>query len=190
MLAVPLATCCKRPIPQMLWIEHIRTNRDILGEADARHCQPPGAWRIVVHDLSPFDLNVDEPSVRHKCAYVLGTDLNRSETGRPLILKSFYSAPDCKKCSFLPRADRLATPRRSTSLACLSGGGGGEASNPPAGAGVSSSAWRFLRRLCLFNFRPAQIKECPHDDRNHWPRRVGWIGCEICLNLADKNCIR
>src|SRR6478735_1660935 len=82
MLAVRLATCCERPIPKMLWIEHIRTNREILGEADARHCQPPGAWRIVVHDLSPFDLNVDEPSVRHKCAYVLGIDLNRSESSR------------------------------------------------------------------------------------------------------------
>jgi hypothetical protein len=59
MLAVPLATCCERPIPKMLWIEHIRTKRDILGEADARHCQPPGAWRIVVHDLSPFDRGAD-----------------------------------------------------------------------------------------------------------------------------------
>src|SRR4029077_10828409 len=76
MLAVPLATCCERPIPKMLWIEHIRTNRDVLGEADARHCQPPGAWRIVVHDLSPFD----GPSVPPKCAYVLGVDLNRSES--------------------------------------------------------------------------------------------------------------
>src|SRR5215813_7906645 len=37
---------------------------------------------------------------------------------------------------------------------------------------VSSMAWCWLRRLRLFNFRPAQIKECPHDDRNHWPLRV------------------
>jgi len=51
-MTVPLATCCERPIPKMLWTEHIRTNRDILGEADARHCQPSGAWRIVVRALS------------------------------------------------------------------------------------------------------------------------------------------
>jgi hypothetical protein len=89
MLAVPLATCCERPIPNTLWIEHIRTNRDILGEADARHCQPPGAWRIVVHDLSPFDPNAsfkglgrfDGSSVPHKYAHVLGTNLKRSESG-------------------------------------------------------------------------------------------------------------
>jgi hypothetical protein len=29
MLAVALATCSERPIPKMLWTEHIRTNRDI-----------------------------------------------------------------------------------------------------------------------------------------------------------------
>ena len=94
MLAVRLATCCERPIPKMLWTEHIRTDRDILGEADARHCQPPGAWRIVVHDLSPFDPQcvtqergpIDGPSVPHKCAYVLGIDLNRSESSRQLGL--------------------------------------------------------------------------------------------------------
>src|SRR4029077_12239767 len=87
MLAVPLATCCERPIPNMLWIEHIRTNRDILGEADARHCQPPGAWRIVVHDLSSFDPNASfkglgrsTDRVCPKCGYVLGVDLNRSES--------------------------------------------------------------------------------------------------------------
>jgi hypothetical protein len=33
-----------RERPKILWIEHIRTNRDILREADARHCQPPVAW--------------------------------------------------------------------------------------------------------------------------------------------------
>ena len=83
MLAVPLAMCCERPISKMLWIEHIRTNREILGEADARHCQPPGAWRIVVHDLSPFDPiaslkglgPIDGTSVPNKCAYVLGVGL-------------------------------------------------------------------------------------------------------------------
>src|SRR5262245_39189186 len=32
----------------------------------------------------------------------------------------------------------------------------------------SSLAWCWLRRLRPFNFRPAQIKECPHDNRNHW----------------------
>jgi hypothetical protein len=97
MLAVPLATCCERPIPKMLWIEHIRTNRDVLGEADARHCQPPGAWRIVVHDLSPFDPQcvtqergpIDGPSVPSKCAYVLGVDLNRSESGC-LVAENLY----------------------------------------------------------------------------------------------------
>jgi hypothetical protein len=88
MLAVGLAVCCKRPIPKILCIERIRTNRDILREADARHCQPPGAWRIVVHhDLSPFDPNASFKSVGRldrvcprKCPCVLGIDLNRSES--------------------------------------------------------------------------------------------------------------
>jgi hypothetical protein len=36
-------------------IEHIRTNGDILGESDARHCHRPGTWQMGVHhDLSPF----------------------------------------------------------------------------------------------------------------------------------------
>jgi hypothetical protein len=57
MLDVRLAAFHERPIPKILWIEHIRTSRDILREADARHCQPPGAWRIGVHhDLPPFGL--------------------------------------------------------------------------------------------------------------------------------------
>src|SRR5215813_7081137 len=55
---------------------------------------------------------------------------------------------------------------------------------------VSSMAWCWLRRLRLFNFRPAQIKECPHDDRNHWPLRVSRIGCDIRLDLSDEKCIR
>ena len=54
----------------------------------------------------------------------------------------------------------------------------------------SSLARCCLRRLRLFNFRPAQIKECPHDDRNHWPVRASRIGCDICLDLSDKKCIR
>jgi hypothetical protein len=38
-------------------IEHVQTNRDILGETDARHCQLPGTWQLSVHhDLSPFDV--------------------------------------------------------------------------------------------------------------------------------------
>ena len=52
MLDVRLAAFRERPIPKILWIEHIPTNRDILWEADARHCQPPGAWRIGVHHVS------------------------------------------------------------------------------------------------------------------------------------------
>src|SRR6516162_6157907 len=47
----------------------------------------------------------------------------------------------------------------------------------------SSLAWCCLRRLRLFNFRSAQVKECPHDDRNHWPLRAGMIGCDICIDL-------
>jgi hypothetical protein len=54
MLAVRLAV----PIPKILWIEHIRINRDILWETDARHCQRPGAWQMRVHhDLSPLGLS-------------------------------------------------------------------------------------------------------------------------------------
>src|SRR5262245_55045578 len=49
----------------------------------------------------------------------------------------------------------------------------------------SSLAWRCLRRLRLLNFRPAQIKECPHDDRNHWPFRASRIACNICLDFSD-----
>jgi hypothetical protein len=90
MLHVPLAAFRERPIPKILWIEHIRTSRDILREADARHCQPPGAWRIGVHhDLPPFGLMrqfgergpIDGPSVPTNAPYVLGIDLNRSESG-------------------------------------------------------------------------------------------------------------
>ena len=48
----------RRPVSENLQIEHFRTNRDVLWEADCRHCQPPGAWRIGVHhDLSPFGPN-------------------------------------------------------------------------------------------------------------------------------------
>src|SRR6516162_6576611 len=54
----------------------------------------------------------------------------------------------------------------------------------------SSLAWYCFRRLRLFNFRVAQIKECPHDDRNHWPLRVSRIGCDIRLDLSDEKCIR
>jgi hypothetical protein len=54
----------------------------------------------------------------------------------------------------------------------------------------SSLAWYCLRRLLLFNFRPAKIKECPHDDRKHWPFRASRIACDICLDLSDKQCIR
>ena len=50
-----------------------------------------------------------------------------------------------------------------------------------------SLAWCCLRRLRLFNFRPAQIKECPHDNRNHWSFRASRIGGSICLDLSDKN---
>ena len=50
----------------------------------------------------------------------------------------------------------------------------------------SSLAWYCFRRLRLFNFRVAQIKECPHDDRNHWPLRVSRIGCDIRLDLSDE----
>src|SRR6266446_9913338 len=68
MLAVRLAVCQERPVPKILGIGHIRTNRDALREADARHCQPPGAGRIGSHhDLSPFGPNtrgpIDAPSV-------------------------------------------------------------------------------------------------------------------------------
>jgi hypothetical protein len=89
MLDARLAAFRERPIPKILWIEHIRTNRDILREADARHCQPPGAWRIGVHhDLPPFGLMrqfeergpIDRPSVPANAPYVLGIDLNRSES--------------------------------------------------------------------------------------------------------------
>src|SRR6516165_3058838 len=55
---------------------------------------------------------------------------------------------------------------------------------------VSSMAWCCFRRLRLSNFRPAQIKECPHDDRYYWSLRASRIGCDICLDLSDKKCIR
>jgi hypothetical protein len=42
---------------------------------------------------------------------VLGADLNRSVSGRPLILKGFYSASDCKKCSFFTAAAAQSTCR-------------------------------------------------------------------------------
>jgi hypothetical protein len=54
----------------------------------------------------------------------------------------------------------------------------------------SSLAWCCLRRLRLFNFRPAQVKECPHDNGDHWPFSAGRIGSGICLDLAHKKCIR
>jgi hypothetical protein len=54
----------------------------------------------------------------------------------------------------------------------------------------SSLGWCPLRRLRLFNFRPAQIKQSLHDDRNHWPFRASRIGCDICFDLSDKKCIR
>ena len=61
MVDVRLAALRERPIPKILWIEHIRTNGDTLREADARHCQPPGAWRIGVHhDLPPFGPDASE----------------------------------------------------------------------------------------------------------------------------------
>ena len=53
----------------------------------------------------------------------------------------------------------------------------------------SSLAWCCFRRLRLFNFRPAQIKECPHDDRYYWSLRASRIGCDICLDLSDKKYI-
>jgi hypothetical protein len=57
-------------------IKHFRTNRDILGETDARHCQPPGAWRIGVHhDLSPVGRNASLKSaaiVPRKCSLCWG----------------------------------------------------------------------------------------------------------------------
>jgi hypothetical protein len=89
MLDVRLAAFRGRPVPKILWIEHIRTNRDTLREADARHCQPSGAWRIGVHhDLPPFgpDASFEErgpfdgSSVPANAPYVLGIDLNRSES--------------------------------------------------------------------------------------------------------------
>jgi hypothetical protein len=67
----------ERPIPKILWIEHVPTNRDILREADARHCQPPGAWRVGVHhDLPPLGPDasifeergpIDGVECAHKC---------------------------------------------------------------------------------------------------------------------------
>ena len=82
MLDVRLAAFRERPIPKILWIEHIWTNRDTLREADARHCQPSGAWRIGVHhDLPPFGPDAsDGSSVPANAPYVLGIDLNRSES--------------------------------------------------------------------------------------------------------------
>jgi hypothetical protein len=118
-LAVRLAACCERPIPKMLWIEHIRTNRDILREADARHYQPPWAWRIVVHDLSPFDPNASFKGLGrstdrvcpHKCAYVLGTDLNRSESSRPLACPLLSLPPPLANVAIA--ASRVAALRSS-----------------------------------------------------------------------------
>jgi hypothetical protein len=63
----------------MLWIEHIRTNRDNLGEADARHCQPPGAWRIVVHDLDISNNQIIS------AAFMGTVGLNWQFSGRPVV---------------------------------------------------------------------------------------------------------
>jgi hypothetical protein len=62
----------------------------VIGGSAETHCQPPAAWRIVVHDLSPFDPNASFKGLGRstdrvcppKCAYVLGVDLNRSESSR------------------------------------------------------------------------------------------------------------
>src|SRR5262249_29948957 len=45
----------------------------------------------------------------------------------------------------------------------------------------SSLVWCCLRRLRFFNFRPTQIKECPHDNRNHWSFSGSRIARSICF---------
>ena len=70
---------------------HVRTNRDILGESDARHCQRPGTWqKRVHHDLCPFargrggSLRLPSRVCPHGTPTVLGINLNCSELrGRP-----------------------------------------------------------------------------------------------------------
>jgi hypothetical protein len=58
---------------------------------------------------------------------------------------------------------------------------------PPAPNSVAglSLVWYSPARS-LFNFGPAQIKQCPQDDRNDWPLRVSRIGCHIGFDMPDK----
>src|SRR5437763_15021827 len=88
MLAVPLATCCERPSRKCSGSSTFGPTEIFWGEADGRHCQPRGAWRILVHDLSPFDPNASFKGLGRstdrvcppKCAFVLGVNLNRPES--------------------------------------------------------------------------------------------------------------
>src|SRR5262249_47779562 len=54
----------------------------------------------------------------------------------------------------------------------------------------SSLAWCCLRRLRLFNFRPAQVKECPHDNGDHWPfsASTGRLAGPPTLNRSESKC--
>jgi hypothetical protein len=54
---VEATRCLSDKSPKAAPIEHVRANRDILGESDARHCHQPGTWQMGVHhDLSPSGL--------------------------------------------------------------------------------------------------------------------------------------
>jgi hypothetical protein len=71
-------------------IEHVRTNRDILGESDARHCHRPGTWQMGVHhDLSPSglgaagDRRVTQLLWPQGTSTVLGVNLKCSESRLP-----------------------------------------------------------------------------------------------------------
>jgi hypothetical protein len=73
-------------------IEHVRTNRYILGESDARHCHRPGTWQMGVHhDLSPSglgaagDRRVTQQLWPNGTSTVLGIDLKCSESRLPVL---------------------------------------------------------------------------------------------------------
>jgi hypothetical protein len=47
MLAVPFATCCERPIPNMLWIDDVFCNGAVVGRIFKANAAPPWMWAFI-----------------------------------------------------------------------------------------------------------------------------------------------
>jgi hypothetical protein len=99
-------------------IEHVRTNRDILGESDARHCHRPGTWQMGVHhDLSPSglgaagDRRVTPLLWPHGTSTVLGIDLKCSESGRRPLGRRPMSRPIPRGRNRVSENRRRGAPR-------------------------------------------------------------------------------